>query len=92
MEGIGMSETSEMWAMIHDMRDRLARQEERSQNRDENIAHISKKLDTLVDMAAQAEGAGKAAVLFGKWGYGIAGVIGATIIGNWQALKKAFFG
>lgn len=85
-----MSETSEMWNMIHEMRERLARQEERSENRDNRIRVMDKKLDVLMDMAAQAQGAGKATMLFGRWGYGVIGVIGGTIISNWQAFKRFF--
>jgi len=90
MKGARMSETSEMWNMIHEMRERLARQEERSENRDNRIRAMDKKLDVLMDMAAQAQGAGKATMLFGRWGYGVIGVIGGTIISNWQAFKRLF--
>lgn len=85
-----MSESTELWNALNDMRDRLARQEERAKHDAEKIVAMSAKLDKLVTMAAQAEGAGKTALLFGKWGYGLAGVIGATFISNWQALKKLF--
>lgn len=87
-----------IWSMVHDLRDRMVRQEERSVHRDEKIeamdqkiGGMDKKLDGLVDMANEAKGAGKAAMMFGKWGYGIIGVIGATIISNWEAVKKALF-
>jgi ABC-type transport system involved in cytochrome c biogenesis permease component len=51
---------------------------------------MDKKLDVLMDMAAQAQGAGKATMLFGRWGYGVIGAIGGAIITNWQAFKRLF--
>lgn len=57
----------------------------------QEMDHISEKLDRLLSLVAQAEGAKKTAMLFGKWGWGISGVIGATIVANWQGVKKLFF-
>lgn len=81
----------DLWNAVNDLRDRMARQEERGIARDTKIEKMDEKLDSLVNMATQAEGAGKAAMLFGKWGYGFGGVIGATIISNWTAIRKALF-
>lgn len=85
-----MTEQTSLWKSITEMRDRLARQEERAKHLEKTVEEMDQKLNRLVEMANKAEGAGKAALLFGKWGYGIAGVIGATIIANWQSVKKLF--
>jgi hypothetical protein len=81
-----MSEAGEMWSMIHDMRDRLARQEERSTARDTKIAAMDEKLDKIVDITAQARGA----ATFARWTWGVGGAISATVVANWHAVKRIF--
>lgn len=88
-----MSESAEFWSALNEMRDRLARQEERSDNRDKQIekmddlvAKMDHKLDNLVMMAAQARGAGQIALMFGKWGYGVLAGLIIIALSHMQAI------
>ena len=52
---------------------------------------MKEKLDELYDLAKQAEGAGKAAKLFGKWGWGAVGFIGAGVMTFWREIVAVLF-
>ena len=93
-----MGDTAGLWEKLNDLRDRMVRQEERSESRDGKIADMKEqmekadqKLDRLVKLATEAEGAGKAAMLFGKWGYGVMAGLFIAVISNLEKLKKLLF-
>lgn len=84
-------DNSELWRMVHGINERLIRTEERFTSADTSMREMKDKLDDLYDLAQQAAGAGKAARMFGKWGWGLAGGVGAVILTFWSELVTIIF-
>lgn len=80
-----------IWPALNDLRERMARSETRGDHRDVLMREMKEKLDELYDLALQAQGAGKAAKLFGKWGWGIVGFIGAGVMTFWREIIAVLF-
>ena len=79
-----------MWDMIHDMRERVVRLEERLASEASARAKDAAKLDKLVTIAERAEGAAWAGRVFGRSGYAFLGAAGALVISQWQNIKRLF--
>lgn len=86
-----MTDDPNIWKALNDLRERMARNETRGDHRDAVMQKIERKVDEMYDLAKQAEGAGKAARLFGKWGWGVVGFIGAGVMTFWREIIAVLF-
>lgn len=87
-----MSDNSELWDAMHEIRDRVTRIEERSVNRDEKITGMSKQVNDMHTFFLQSQGGIKTATAMTRFAYGIGGLIFGAVMYNWQAIKRLFAG
>lgn len=91
------SGNASLWQQVNGLRDdlhllseRIARMEEQQRIRAEAAVATQRKVDELHTLAIEARGAGRAAALFGKWGYGLAAAAGGLVVTYGASLKKLF--
>jgi len=79
-----------LWDAMNEVKDRLARLEEQSKHRGDQVDKIDKNVEELRTLAIEARTAGRIASLFGRWGYGIIGALGAFVVAKWSLVVKVF--
>lgn len=84
-----MGETAPLWDAMNEVKERLTRLEEQSKHRGEQVDKIGEKVDELHKLAIEAQAAGKTAMMFGKWGYGLIGAAAAFVAAKWAIIAKA---
>lgn len=89
------SGNASLWQQVNGLRDdlhllseRIARMEEQQRVRAEAALATQRKVDELHTLAIEARGAGRAAAMFGKWGYGVVAAAGALLATYWPIVKK----
>lgn len=83
-------DSTALWEALHEIRDRVTRIEERSTNRDEKIANMSKQVGEMHTFFVQSQGGVKVASAMTKYAYGFGGVVFTFIVTHWESIKRFF--